>query len=379
MNETMAGDIELLPLSKKTQWFRLKGVNPFCLNFTRQAIEGGSDSLLDYEMKYATQRVDFSLFRYYLYSALLIDVAIISIKLTIPDMVHTPASKWSLAFSFAVILFALVYTSFRRNDLNYFGRLVLWFMISVVLIVCATVTVVQDDCLENRDSFKMSSCGFSWYYTFCFILSITSCSVFIRANIWLKLLVYISSIVAYIILAMSPCSAVDLSDRKVNGRFPREGHFWYIAIVGLLLHMIDRQIEYILRLDFQWTTRLEKEKRESSTVASLNKMLLENILPSHVADRFLHTRFCDEVYSERYTDVAVLFASIPNYCEFYSELDINDDGLKCLLLLNEILCDFDKTISSKSFQRIEKIKTIGSTYMAASGLRLGRKSTDVSP
>lgn len=382
VNETMAEDIDHLPLSKKTQWFRLEGVNPFCLNFTRKAIDEPSNAnLFHLEMQYATQKVDFSLFRYYLYSALLIDLAIITIKITIPDMVQTSEMKWSLALSFPVIVLCLVYTSIRSNDLNYFGRLTLWLIISIFLIVCTTIDVVQYNCLESSDRSKMSSCGFSWYYTFCFILSITSSSVFIRANIWLKLLVYVSSILTYFILANDACSILDLLDRKVswhvNGYSPHEGHLWYILIVGLLLHMIDRQIEYILRLDFQWTIRLEKEKEESATVASVNKLLLENILPMHVAEKFLHTRLCDEVYSESYNDIAVLFASIPNYAEFYSESDINDDGLKCLLLLNEILCDFDKVVASKAFQRIEKIKTIGSTYMAASGLRPGRRLTDV--
>lgn len=49
-----------------------------------------------------------------------------------------------------------------------------------------------------------------------------------------------------------------------------------------------------------------------------------------------------ELYSERYENVAVMFASIPNYKEFYDENDINKQGLECLRLLNEIICDFDK-------------------------------------
>ncbi|KAM7307893.1 adenylate cyclase type 2 [Ixodes scapularis] len=37
-----------------------------------------------------------------------------------------------------------------------------------------------------------------------------------------------------------------------------------------------------------------------------------------------------------------MFASIPNYIEFYDETDVNKQGLECLRLLNEIICDFDK-------------------------------------
>lgn len=37
-------------------------------------------------------------------------------------------------------------------------------------------------------------------------------------------------------------------------------------------------------------------------------------------------------------------------------------------LLNEIICDFDQLLLERKFADIEKIKTIGSVYMVASGL-----------
>jgi len=61
-----------------------------------------------------------------------------------------------------------------------------------------------------------------------------------------------------------------------------------------------------------------------------------------------------------------LFASIPNFTEFYSE-DVNE-GVECIRLLNEIIVDFDELLDDEKFKTIEKIKTIGSTYMAASGI-----------
>lgn len=68
-----------------------------------------------------------------------------------------------------------------------------------------------------------------------------------------------------------------------------------------------------------------------------------------------------------------MFASIPNYKEFYDETDVNKQGLECLRLLNEIICDFDKLLLKPKYSGIEKIKTIGSTYMVASGLRPGKE------
>ena len=62
-----------------------------------------------------------------------------------------------------------------------------------------------------------------------------------------------------------------------------------------------------------------------------------------------------------------MFASIPNFPEFYVELESNNEGVECLRLLNEIIADFDEILGEEQFKYIEKIKSTGSTYMAASG------------
>lgn len=36
-----------------------------------------------------------------------------------------------------------------------------------------------------------------------------------------------------------------------------------------------------------------------------------------------------------------MFASIPDFKEFYTESDVNKEGLECLRLLKEIIADFD--------------------------------------
>ena len=63
---------------------------------------------------------------------------------------------------------------------------------------------------------------------------------------------------------------------------------------------------------------------------------------------FAHLRCVDaffflpqELYYETYTGVCVMFASIPNFKEFWIQNDINNEGLECLRLLNEIIADFD--------------------------------------
>eukprot|EP00064_Thunnus_orientalis_P008342 superscaffoldBa00000987_g8365 len=76
----------------------------------------------------------------------------------------------------------------------------------------------------------------------------------------------------------------------------------------------------------------------------------------------------DDLYYQSYAQVGVLFASIANFNDFYIELDGNNMGVECLRLLNEIIADFDELMDKDCYRDIEKIKTIGSTYMAAVGL-----------
>jgi len=74
-----------------------------------------------------------------------------------------------------------------------------------------------------------------------------------------------------------------------------------------------------------------------------NRRLLHNILPKDVAAHFLQReRRNDELYYQSCECVAVMFASISNFSEFYVELEANNEGVECLRLLNEIIADFDE-------------------------------------
>lgn len=100
-----------------------------------------------------------------------------------------------------------------------------------------------------------------------------------------------------------------------------------------------------------------------------NKRILFNLLPAHVAQHFLMSNPRNmDLYYQSYSQVGVMFASIPNFDDFYIELDGNNMGVECLRLLNEIIADFDELMDKDFYKDLEKIKTIGSTYMAAVGL-----------
>ena len=55
------------------------------------------------------------------------------------------------------------------------------------------------------------------------------------------------------------------------------------------------------------------------------------------------------MYHEQCDSGCIIFASIPNFSEFYVELESNNEGVECLRLLNEIIADFDELLGQYLF------------------------------
>uniref|UniRef100_A0A669BC88 Adenylate cyclase type 2 n=1 Tax=Oreochromis niloticus TaxID=8128 RepID=A0A669BC88_ORENI len=211
------------------------------------------------------------------------------------------------------------------------------------------------------------------YFIYCCILGLVSCSVFLRINYELKMVVMLVAVVIYnIIILQTHATLLDgfnkalylLKDLKTMGSVS-------LFIFFITLLVLARQNEYYCRLDFLWRDKFKRECEEIETMENLNRVLLENVLPAHVAEHFLGRNWKNEdLYHQSYESVCVMFASIPDFKEFYTESDVNKEGLECLRLLNEIIADFDELLSKPKFSGVEKIKTIGSTYMAATGLNV---------
>ncbi|XP_040131109.2 adenylate cyclase type 4 isoform X3 [Ictidomys tridecemlineatus] len=184
-----------------------------------------------------------------------------------------------------------------------------------------------------------------------------SCSLFLHSHAWLS-----DCLIARLYLGHMDSRPGVLKEPKLMGAIS-----FFIFFFTLLV--LARQNEYYCRLDFLWKKKLRKEQEETETMENLTRLLLENVLPAHVAPQFIgQNRRNEDLYHQSYECVCVLFASVPDFKEFYSESNINHEGLECLRLLNEIIADFDELLSKPKFSGVEKIKTIGSTYMAATGL-----------
>ncbi|XP_070504535.1 adenylate cyclase type 6 isoform X3 [Chironomus tepperi] len=202
------------------------------------------------------------------------------------------------------------------------------------------------------------------------LLALITCAVHQFIKIIFKIilllsifLIFIGCVSALLMFSYKTCQLWFLNTE----RFFIDLVFVMFFLVGQIIH--SRQTEITRRLDFIWKLQATEEKEDMENLQAYNRKLLANILPVHVADHFLRRdKNMDEIYHEQCDSVCVMFATIANFSEFYIELEGNNEGVECLRLLNEIIVDFDELLCQNKYSSIEKIKSTGSTYMAASGL-----------
>ncbi|XP_042293881.1 adenylate cyclase type 7 isoform X2 [Sceloporus undulatus] len=213
------------------------------------------------------------------------------------------------------------------------------------------------------------------YYTYCCLLGFIACSVFLRMSFELKLMLLSGAVVGYFIVFntnqtwSTSHSHVNNSTTRFFMKDPTIMTNLYLALFYITLVLLSKQIDYYCRLDCLQKNKFKKEHESFETMENVNRLLLENVLPAHVAAHFIgDNKLNEDWYHQSYDCVCVMFASVPDFKVFYTECDVNKEGLECLRLLNEIIADFDELLLKPKFSGVEKIKTIGSTYMAASGL-----------
>ncbi|CAK6966814.1 adenylate cyclase type 1-like isoform X2 [Scomber scombrus] len=230
----------------------------------------------------------------------------------------------------------------------------------------SSIVIIDVDSGVNQTMAELPCDGAHYAFLSCVVGTLTL-ALFLRIS-WLP------KMALMLILGVLYVTVLELSGfRKTagGGSFHIRG---YEPILSLLLFVSalalhSRQLDLKLRLDFLWAVQAEEERDGMEKVKLDNRRILFNLLPVHVAQHFLMSNPRNmDLYYQSYAQVGVLFASIPNFNDFYIELDGNNMGVECLRLLNEIIADFDELMDKECYKEIEKIKTIGSTYMAAVGL-----------
>ncbi|XP_034481846.1 adenylyl cyclase X E-like [Drosophila innubila] len=137
-------------------------------------------------------------------------------------------------------------------------------------------------------------------------------------------------------------------------------HIWNIVTMCLVVMLQELHVTYISKVNYHSKLRYEEKLRQTENRTRSIQIILSNILPTHVVDIFLDRARGEELFYENYNKVAVMFAYIENF-------QPDKVGLR---VLNEYICYYDDLLAEYvSNFKVEKIKVIGWTYMAACGLQ----------
>ncbi len=115
-------------------------------------------------------------------------------------------------------------------------------------------------------------------------------------------------------------------------------------------------------LDRLRVIQLQQEKQLLEIEKEKSERLLLNILPQCIAERL---KGGERNIAERFAEVTVLFADIVDFTTLANETDPED----LVTILNELFSRFDRLAEQHG---LEKIKTIGDSYLVVGGLPLPR-------
>uniref|UniRef100_A0AAY4B7N4 adenylate cyclase n=1 Tax=Denticeps clupeoides TaxID=299321 RepID=A0AAY4B7N4_9TELE len=232
--------------------------------------------------------------------------------------------------------------------------------------ILTVTTIVVNICMATMDMVILNIENYSF-------LSMVTCAVFMRLSSLLKLTVLLLVLLIY-------CNLLEVDFHMLSHRYrdqnrhPRVSCFACLAGASHTINLLPVKWEATARLDFLWRLQAQQEVEDMRELREHNECLLNNILPTHVARHFLErSKYDEELYSQSYEEVGVMFATIAGFNDYYEQNEIKHESVESLRLLNEIIADFDELLEEPYFLDIEKIKTIGSCYMAASGLSAQQK------
>jgi len=158
--------------------------------------------------------------------------------------------------------------------------------------------------------------------------------------------------------------AFGLIDR-LSGYKHMHNHFAAMPQVNLVAVAVPFLLDIFIVREFVRTrTIAERQIKEAN---AKNEELLLNILPSETAEELKATGTAE---AKSFDEVTVMFTDFKNFTQASEKMNAKE----LVSEINYIFSGFDKIISKHN---IEKIKTIGDSYMCAGGLPVANKTNAV--
>lgn len=309
-------------------------------------------------------------------------------------MIFDRGTPWIILFIISLILEILILihsiTDIRCPEkkmtlCNKFSNLISgWVFRNILGAVLASVPVAavysNASCEVFNDIFFRDR-----FFCYCIVVALLHFINFTMLSSWMKsVIAALAGIVLLVLLSIDICPSVDNGIDSVSVAnmtnysstqynitmdliFSGEHIVRYEIILDmvlllLLILFLNREFEISYRLSYHGDFQAAEDKQTMQQNKEQADWLLHNIIPQHVSDVVKKT----SKYSKNHKDVGVIFASIVNFNEFYDES--YKGGREYLRVLNELVSDYECLLDEFRFRDVEKIKTISSTFMAASGL-----------
>ncbi|MFN7301903.1 MAG: adenylate/guanylate cyclase domain-containing protein [Bacteroidota bacterium] len=143
-----------------------------------------------------------------------------------------------------------------------------------------------------------------------------------------------------------------------NWEFFSSQAFLAIIVASISSYMVASFRYYLARYNFLLNTRLQAALAQAEESRKKSDELLKNILPEEIAEELKEQ---GNSAARSYDLVTILFTDFKDFTSLSQEMNAID-------LVNEIDANFQAFDAICERHGIEKIKTIGDAYMAASGL-----------
>ncbi|XP_037305419.1 adenylate cyclase type 8 [Pungitius pungitius] len=266
-----------------------------------------------------------------------------------------------------------------RNLLTLAAIVINFGSVSTDMVWCILADTGGGDATDrpNTAPLPLTVCSYPEVFILSGVIAMVTCAVFLRLNSLLKLAVLLLAMAVYSYLIHLAFLTLTRHDTLHRSHYVRIKGISIILMAMFIVAVFynGRQWEATARLDFLWRLQAQQEVEDMRELREHNECLLHNILPVHVARHFLdRSKNDEELYSQSYNEVGVMFAYVAGFNEYFEQKEIKHEGVDCLRLLDEIIAGFDELLEESYFHYVEKIKTIGSCYMAASGLAPERQA-----
>ncbi|XP_043650639.1 adenylyl cyclase X E [Drosophila teissieri] len=264
----------------------------------------------------------------------------------------------------------MLFKTFERIQLSFVLRVTIYIIIiGSYYLVISTILLNCDKNQYELDVINSKlyhydivtdNCFNPWVFTDMISLILGVSYTFARIPFALKIIICCCETFAYFIIVVFQFSFIFQHSATITPFMRAEiAHCLRVCMMLLTMYAKERQSEFNTKMNFKINQDLQSKQKAADLTNKSIKILLTNILPSHVVEVYLDSVAHHELYYENYKMVSVMFAMLINF-----QMD-----LPSLRVLNDIISEFDRLLSAyREYYVVEKIKVVGCTYMAACGL-----------